>query len=135
MKETLSLFFRLALGLKSRDRFQLGVVAVVQTFGDRLNFHPHVHALVAEGVFQEGVFTPCPLQAHDMMQLEKIFQAKVLQYLVRQSLLDLDLAEKMLSWKHTGFSVNADVQVYAEDHDLLLRLLRYMARPAVSFAE
>jgi len=26
-----------------------GVVAVIQTFGDRINFHPHIHVLVTEG--------------------------------------------------------------------------------------
>jgi hypothetical protein len=26
-----------------------GVVAVIQTFGDRINFHPHIHVLITEG--------------------------------------------------------------------------------------
>ena len=26
-----------------------GIIAVIQTFGDRLNFHPHIHVLVTEG--------------------------------------------------------------------------------------
>ena len=26
-----------------------GVVAVIQTFGDRINFHPHIHVLMTEG--------------------------------------------------------------------------------------
>lgn len=26
-----------------------GVVAVIQTFGDRINFHPHIHVLISEG--------------------------------------------------------------------------------------
>lgn len=29
--------------------FRPGMVAVVQTFGDQLNMHPHVHALVTRG--------------------------------------------------------------------------------------
>jgi hypothetical protein len=34
-----------------------GVVAVIQTFGDRINFHPHLHFLVTEGgVDEAGVF-------------------------------------------------------------------------------
>ena len=33
--------------------FRPGVVSVVQTFGDRANFHPHVHALISDGAFQE----------------------------------------------------------------------------------
>ncbi|MBD3239839.1 MAG: hypothetical protein GF331_04585 [Chitinivibrionales bacterium] len=30
------------------------MVGDVQTFGDLLNRHPHVHAVVAEGVFSES---------------------------------------------------------------------------------
>jgi hypothetical protein len=34
-----------------------GVVAVIQTFGDRINFHPHLHFLVTEGgVDEAGIF-------------------------------------------------------------------------------
>ena len=34
-----------------------GVIAVIQTFGDRINFHPHLHFLVtAGGLDAEGVF-------------------------------------------------------------------------------
>jgi hypothetical protein len=38
-----------------------GMVAVVQTFGDQLNLHPHVHALVTRGGFRasgEWVLVP-----------------------------------------------------------------------------
>lgn len=34
-----------------------GVIVVIQTFGDRINFHPHLHFLVTEGgVDEAGVF-------------------------------------------------------------------------------
>ena len=42
--------------------FHPGVVSVVQTFGDRANFHPHVHALVTQGGWtgsREWVPVPC----------------------------------------------------------------------------
>jgi hypothetical protein len=39
-------FFHTATDLELRP----GVVAVIQTFGDRINFHPHVHVLITEGV-------------------------------------------------------------------------------------
>ena len=39
-----------------------GVIAVIQTFGDRINLHPHLHLLVTEGgVDGAGVFhLQCP---------------------------------------------------------------------------
>ncbi|HDJ22708.1 MAG TPA: hypothetical protein ENF17_02305 [Candidatus Aminicenantes bacterium] len=42
---TLVKFLRTATGLELMP----GVVAVIQTFGDRINFHPHIHVLVTEG--------------------------------------------------------------------------------------
>jgi hypothetical protein len=39
----------LAVSAGEEKGFQPGLVAVVQTFGDRANFHPHVHALVTRG--------------------------------------------------------------------------------------
>jgi hypothetical protein len=34
-----------------------GVIAAIQTFGDRINLHPHLHFLVTEGgVDKAGVF-------------------------------------------------------------------------------
>jgi len=38
-------FLRTATGLELMP----GVVAVIQTFGDRINFHFHIHVLVTEG--------------------------------------------------------------------------------------
>jgi Putative transposase len=34
-----------------------GVIAAIQTFGDRINLHPHLHFLVTEGGLDEaGIF-------------------------------------------------------------------------------
>jgi len=35
-----------------------GVVAAIQTFGDRINFHPHLHFLVTEGAVDETGISP-----------------------------------------------------------------------------
>ena len=42
---TLEKFLHTVTGLELMP----GVVAVIQTFGDRINFHPHIHVLVTEG--------------------------------------------------------------------------------------
>jgi hypothetical protein len=42
-------------------RARPGFILFVQTFGDLVNFNPHVHALVADGVFEaSGRFIPLP---------------------------------------------------------------------------
>jgi hypothetical protein len=43
------------------EGFRSGIVSVVQTFGDRANFHPHVHALVTRGGWTvSGEWIPVP---------------------------------------------------------------------------
>jgi len=40
---------------------QPGFILFVQTFGDLVTFHPHIHALVTDGVFRpDGVFRVLP---------------------------------------------------------------------------
>jgi len=43
-----------------------GMVGAIQTFGDLIHFHPHIHALVSEGVFlPDGTFLPLPKLASE----------------------------------------------------------------------
>ena len=38
-----------------------GIVMAIDTFGEYLDFHPHLHALVADGLFRvRGSSTSCP---------------------------------------------------------------------------
>jgi hypothetical protein len=38
-----------------------GIIVAVQTFGDRINFHPHLHLLLTEGgVDRAGIFHRLP---------------------------------------------------------------------------
>jgi Putative transposase len=39
----------MAAAVEEEEGFRPGVVSVVLTFGDRVNFHPHVHALASRG--------------------------------------------------------------------------------------
>ena len=58
--------------------FRPGVVAVVQTFGDRANFHPHlVHALATRGGWtSSGEWVPVPYVGEEAA--EELFRHKVL---------------------------------------------------------
>lgn len=50
-------FFRITLGKKLGIP---GIALAIQTFGDYAKWHPHVHALVADGLFTEtGFFMRC----------------------------------------------------------------------------
>jgi len=62
-----------------------GVIAAIQTFGDRINLHVHLHFLVTEGgVDEAGVFHKIP--RIDDSRLAKIFAREVLAMLVRKEL-------------------------------------------------
>jgi hypothetical protein len=82
-----------------------GVIAAIQTFGDRINLHMHLHFLVTEGgVDEAGVFHKIP--RIDDSRLAEIFAREVLAFLVGRELLSPDWAERILSWPHSGFNVH-----------------------------
>jgi len=81
-----------------------GVIAAIQTFGDRINFHPYLHFLVTEGGTDEaGVFHQIPRM--DDSRLAEIFA---------QELLSPEWAERLLSWRHAGFNVHSLVRTKAK---------------------
>ncbi|MBX3733807.1 MAG: transposase [Verrucomicrobiae bacterium] len=54
----------------------------LHTFGEYLDFHPHIHALVAEGVlYSEGQWHPAPEIAHAI--LESAFRDRIFAELLR----------------------------------------------------
>ncbi len=106
-----------------------GVIAVIQTFGDRINFHPHLHFLVSEGgVDEAGVFHK--VARFDDSRLAELFAREVLADLVRKELLSPAWAERILSWRHTGFNVHS--QVRARTKTEAERVGKYMIRPLLS---
>ncbi|MBU0943332.1 MAG: transposase [Proteobacteria bacterium] len=56
--DSLQVFLRTVLGLKDGI---FGAVLTIQTFGDSARWHPHIHAIVADGLFRRnGVFYVMP---------------------------------------------------------------------------
>jgi hypothetical protein len=54
---TLIRYFDIASG----SELMPGIIAAIQTFGTRINFHPHLHFLVTEGgVDEAGIFHKVP---------------------------------------------------------------------------
>lgn len=109
-----------------------GMVAVVQTFGDDLGWHSHVHALVTRGGWErDGQWTPVPFVDGEAAAL--VLRHKVLRLLQREGVLSDERTRLLLSWRHSGFSVHTSVTVPPDDRDGLERLARYLLRPPVSF--
>jgi len=124
-------FFRAAF---DRKDLRVGMIVVPQRFGERLNPHIHLHALATDGTFDpDGEFYSLPLDMqYEMDVLRKLFQKKVLDLMVRRKRLSPRLGDEIQSWRHSGFSVDGSVRVPVGDYARLRRLIRYLARPAIS---
>ncbi|MGQ0510135.1 MAG: IS91 family transposase [Betaproteobacteria bacterium] len=108
-----------------------GFILFVQTFGDLVNFNPHVHALVADGVFEpSGRFLPLP-PVPEALLAERL-RRDVLGLLVRREAIPAPLAAQMLNWRHSGFSVHNRVRVAAGDAEGRKSLAGYMLRAPFS---
>jgi ribosomal protein S27E len=63
-----------------------GVMAVIQTFGDRINFHPHIHVLITEGgTTPNGAFHRV-CRFHDEV-IQEIFTHEVFSLLIQVRIL------------------------------------------------
>jgi len=76
----------------------------VQTAGEALNFHPHLHGCLADGVFSsDGTFTQ--YKVVDLAALTSKFGEAVLAALAKRELLTDNDVVQILSQTHTGFNV------------------------------
>jgi hypothetical protein len=121
-------FIRATLGER---HLSVGIVSSIQTHGSLANWHPHLHMLVTDGGFRpDGTFVRLPL--HDVTTLTEAFRRAVLQLFVKRELMDVETAQGMLAWPHSGFHVHDGVCVAADDKEFTVRLARYCARNPVA---
>jgi len=106
------------------------MIAVDQTFGTLLNFHPHQHWLVSDGAFApDGSFVLLPRMLPRVReQLTRVLQRKVLGMLVRMGKIPAEERDRMLGWKYTGFSIDTSVRIKEDRREELERLLCYIRR-------
>jgi hypothetical protein len=109
----------------------VGIVMCIQTHGSLLNWQPHIHALVTDGGFRpDGTFVSMP--AHSTDVLTEAFRRAVLKLFVDRELFEPEVADNMLDWMHSGFSVHDSVWLDQDDAPAQARLARYCARCPVS---
>jgi len=108
-----------------------GVVLTLHTFGDYLNFHPHIHAIATDGLFDRGgAFTPLP--ETQLRALRDLFRAKVFRLLVQRKLLSPALVHKFMQWKHSGFNLFRGDPVPGTHRAELESLAQYILRHSFS---
>ena len=135
-----------------------GIIMTLHTFGEYLDFHPHIHALVADGLFVRPSDHPGSSQAQEpqtlnpqpslvapksdeggtlnfhllpdspLKPLEELFRAKVIHLLVAEKLLPPERVQVLYSWKHSGFNLHAGERVPPEAKADLEDLAQYILR-------
>jgi len=126
--EVLVKSFRVLLGAPLAEP---GPVVFVHSFGNLLNFHPHLHVMATDGGFTpDGAFHPLP--AMSLAPIEGLFRHRVLGMLRRKGLLTPERIKLMRSWEHSGFNVNATVRIGAADAAGRENLARYLIRAPFS---
>jgi hypothetical protein len=146
---------RRAKGLGATGRRAGGAVCFTQLFGSALQLQPHLHGLVAEGVWNDGIFVelspPSPEEVEGVLerclaQLLPDFESRgvawpedeyeALQAKSAQLRLPLDElpgpSRRGRLAVRAGFSLHADTAVTANDRQGLLRLARYGARGPIA---
>jgi len=106
-----------------------GIIAVIQSFGSRINFHPHLHFLVTEGgTDKKGQFHK--VSPFNDPLLCRFFTLEVFSLLLEKKLINPNLVQKILHWRHTGFNVHSKVRT--ESKEETERVGKYMIRPILS---
>jgi hypothetical protein len=85
------------------DERELAAIFTVQTAGESLNYHPHLHGLLADGYWKDGVFPRFSEVA--LKAIEQAFAERVLAQLHKQELISDEDVVQILSQDHTGFGV------------------------------
>ena len=108
-----------------------GIIIAIQTYGDLVNFHPHLHALVPDGVFTpSGWFVAFP--KIDLSALERLFRHRVLQMLLRERRIDDTVIRTLLGWRHSGFSLHNEVKIGSYDLEGRRAVPEYILRSPFS---
>ena len=124
-KQALRKYLQAAIG----KEISPGIIAVIQSFGSKINLHPHLYFLLTEGgEDKEGRFHK--LSNFNDSLLTEFFSREVFSLLLRKQLINLSLVQKVLRWRHTGFNVHSRVRTKTRQE--AERVGRYMIRPLLS---
>mgnify|MGYP002641525062 CR=1 FL=1 len=76
------------------------MIGAIQTFGDLIHWHPHIHALVAEGVFlPDGTFLELPKLGSEPFL--KLWEQAVFDLLLAEGKITEEVVANIRSWRHS----------------------------------
>jgi hypothetical protein len=119
--ETIRELFRSETG---NDTVLPGMFSAIQSFGDLLNFHPHIHSIVTEGAYtNDDKFIR--LSYVNLRTALAIWEDKVCGMMLREEKISQEVVNQIKSQKHTGFSIDNSVRIPAGDNEGIHRLAEY----------
>lgn len=93
--------------------------------------NPHWHAIVLEGGFDEnGNFIHIPFG--NLQKMTECFRRRVIKFFLHSKLINQDMADNLLRWRHSGFSVDASILLPGGSSKERESLAQYLARPPIS---
>jgi hypothetical protein len=122
---SLTTFFKTVLNTKTGKP---GTVTAIQTFGDYGRWHPHLHLLVADGLFMpNGSFHV--MSEIDLKPFQELFRVAVLKMLKKEGKIDDDFIRIIMRWRHvSGFNIHNGVKVDRKDEEGREALAQYIIR-------
>ena len=123
--KSLLIFLREVVGLKEGVP---GVVMTIHTFGvSPEKFHPHLHAIVSDGLFKDtGTFYV--MRDIELKPLEELFRAEVFKMLKKEGKITEETVQKLLEWKHSGFNIDNGVRISKDDKEGRESIAQYITR-------
>jgi hypothetical protein len=125
--EAVSELVRRALGDEARP----GVVVSIATAGDLVQWHPHLHLLTTDGGrTADGSWQPLP--EWNATSLMGLFRERLLARLVEAHAISPELVNKLLAWKHPGFSTHVGEAISADQKLRFEDTAAYLVRNPLS---
>jgi hypothetical protein len=95
-----------------------GMVVCVATAGDLLQWHPHLHLITTDGGRSADGSWHTPAQ-WDAEWLMRLFRERLFGSLLDKRAISRELVQKLLAWRHPGFSAHVGEPITAEDKQRL----------------
>jgi len=106
---------------REEQQQQVGLILTLQTAGEALNWHPHLHGVITDNH---------QLCEEELEAVTKRFAELVLLGLAKEELITEDVMEQILSQEHSGFSVWVGEPFRDEESEKFVA--RYIERGALS---
>lgn len=102
-----------------------GIVATIQTAGDRLNFNPHIHLIATVGVLAPDYrYYLVPKIPYDVMRLA--WQDRVLEMLLSYGFISQNYAAKLRKRYPKGFMLNGKIRDDWDSNKVISHLAEYI---------